>query len=208
MLIPGGGWERPDSGYQEMKASAPTVQQQGYATVAIRYDAGTKALRQVMAVYQAARRRYPDVPVCATGISAGGNLALLLAAREPQLECVAAVSAPTDLTTLARQDPQGQEAYNAAVHALGQDQLGRFSPIRYADRIRAKVLLVNAESDPVVPSEQGRELARALPGSQLLVLPPGPAPAEFAHFGGVQPNATSLALAREFEFLKRVLQGS
>ena len=86
-------------------------------------------------VYNAARQRYPDLPICAVGISAGGNLALNLATREPDLDCVVALSAPTDLTTVARQDPKGEEAYKAAVAAFGKDALVKFSPVRHADAI-------------------------------------------------------------------------
>jgi acetyl esterase/lipase len=207
MLIHGGGWQPSDSGYEKQKANAGVLQSQGYATVAIGYDEGARGFRQVVDVYRAARERYPNLPVCATGISAGGNLSLMLATREPELDCVVAVSAPTDLITLAKQDAQGDEVYQAAIEAFGPDQLAMFSPVRYADKIQAKVLLVNAETDPLVPAEQGRELARSLPGAQLLVLPPGPVRAEWAHWGGVQPNAQNVVLKREFEFLESATQG-
>jgi acetyl esterase/lipase len=206
MLIHGGGWHRSNSGYEEQKANAQVLLARGYATVAIGYDTGVRGFRQVIDVYDAARERYPGLPICATGISAGANLALMLATREPDLDCVVAVSAPTDLTTIAQQDPQGHEAYEAAVETLGTDQLTKFSPVRDVDRIRAKVLLIAAQTDPIVPSEQGRELARALPGAQLLLLPPGPVRAEWAHFGGVQPDSQGIALAREFAFLREATQ--
>jgi acetyl esterase/lipase len=201
MLIHGGGWERSYSGYEEQRENAENFQDKGYATVAIGYDEGAKGFRQVVATYEEARERYPDLPICASGLSAGGHLALMLATREPDLDCVIALAAPTDLTSLAEQDPEGDEAYVAAVSAFGRNRLARFSPIRYADRIRAKVLLMVAEDDPVAPAEQVRELARALPGSELLVLPPGPVPVPWAHFGGVQPNADDVVVERTFDFL-------
>jgi acetyl esterase/lipase len=205
MLLHGGAWQRSDSGYQDQKSNAKYVQEQGYATVAVGYDEGAKGFQQVVDVYKAARQRYPGLPVCATGISAGGHLALMLAVREPDLECVVTLSAPTDLTTLAEQDRHGDEAAQAAVAAFGQGQLGMFSPVRYADRIKAKVLLIEAQTDPIDPPEQGRELARALPGAELLVLPPGPVHAEWTHFGGVQQNAQNIVIQREFEFLEEAL---
>jgi dipeptidyl aminopeptidase/acylaminoacyl peptidase len=203
MLLHGGGWQRSDSGYEEQKANAKVVQEQGYATVAVGYDAGAKGFQQVVDVYKAARQRYPDLPICAVGISAGGNLALNLATREPDLDCVVGLSAPTDLTTIARQDPKGQEAYKAAVTAFGKDALVRFSPARHADSIRAKVLLIAADTDPIVPAAQSRELAQALPGAQLVDLSPGPDPVQWAHFGAVQPNAQQIVIQREFGFLKQ-----
>lgn len=208
MLLHGGGWQPSVSGFEQQKASAGYFQNQGYATVAIGYDAGAKGFQQVVDVYGAARKRYPDLPVCATGISAGGHLALMLATREPDLACVVALSAPTDLTTLAAQDPQGEEGYQAAVTAFGHDQLAKFSPVNYAARIKAKVLMFEAETDPVNPAEQGRELARALPSAELLVLPPGPIPVEWAHGGGVRPGTPNEVIDREFSFLKEATQGN
>jgi dipeptidyl aminopeptidase/acylaminoacyl peptidase len=207
MLIHGGGWQRSDPGYEEQKANAKTFQNRGYATVAIGYDEGAKGFRQVVDVYEQARQRYPSLPICASGVSAGANLALMLATREPELDCVLALSAPTDLTSLAKQDPEGDEAYQAAVTAFGKDQLAKFSPVRYVDSIKAKVLLIAAEGDPIVPAGQGRELARALPGSELLVLPPGPVHVQWAHYAGVQPNAQDSAIKRDFDFLNQATQG-
>jgi acetyl esterase/lipase len=207
MLLHGGGWAASDNGYEQQKANAEVVQDKGYATVAIDYAEGARGFQQVVDVYRAARERYPDLPVCAVGISAGGNLALTLAAREPDLTCVIALSAPTDLTTVAQQDPENDEAYKAAVERLGRDELARFSPARVADRIKAKVLLIAADTDPVVPAAQSRELARALPGAELLDLPPGPIPAEFAHFGRVQEGAQDTVIDREFAFLRSATQG-
>lgn len=206
MLIHGGGWQPSDSGYEEQKANAENFQDQGYATVAIGYDEGAKGFRQVVDVYREAQRRYPDLPICASGISAGGNLALMLATREPDLTCVVALAAPTDLTSLAEQDPEGDEAHQAAVKAFGKDQLAKFSPVRYADRIKAKVLLILSESDPVDPVDQGEELARVLPDLELLVLPPGPVQAAFAHWGGVQPDAQQIVVERVVEFLDAATQ--
>jgi acetyl esterase/lipase len=203
MLIHGGGWERSDSGYEEQRANANNFEDEGYATVAIGYDKGAKGFRQVEAVYQEARERYPDLPICASGISAGGHLSLMLATREPDLACVIALSAPTDLTTLGAQDLAGDEGYKAATEAFGRGKLAKFSPVRYADRIDAKVLLISAEADPVAPPDQSRELEAALPGVELLILPPGPVPVPWTHFGGVEEDAQELAIERILEFLEQ-----
>jgi len=207
MLIPGGGWERTTSTYEEQKASAPAIQARGFATVAVGYDTGAKGFRQVVDVFKKVREVYPGLPICASGISAGANYALLLAAREPEVKCVVAVVPPTDLNTIGTQDPEGGEAYQAAVAAFGQDQLAKYSPVRYADKIKAKVLVIVAADDPVVPEAQGQEFAKALPGTQLIVVPPGPVSAEFAHYGGVPPDAQDEVIKRDFEFLDQNLQG-
>jgi dipeptidyl aminopeptidase/acylaminoacyl peptidase len=206
MLIHGGGWQPSDSGYEEQKANAENFQDQGYATVAIGYDEGATGFRQVVDVYREAERRYPDLPICASGISAGGNFALMLATREPDLDCVVTLAAPTDLTTIAQQDPEGDEAHQAAVEAFGEDQLAKFSPVRFADRINAKVLVISAATDPLDPPAQTRELAQALPDAETLILPPGPVPVAFAHWGGVQPDAQEIVVERIFDFLEEATQ--
>jgi acetyl esterase/lipase len=206
MLIHGGGWERDDTGYEEQRKNAENFERRGYVTVAIGYDKGARGFRQIDAVYEEVRERYPELPVCASGISAGGHLALMLATREPELDCVIALAAPTDLTTLGEQDPSGDEGYKAAVDAFGANRLARFSPIRYADRIKADVLLIVAESDPVALPEQSRELAEALPGAELLILPPGPIPVPWAHFGGVEEGAEDVVIDRGFDFLDAATQ--
>jgi acetyl esterase/lipase len=202
MLLHGGGWQRSDSGYEEQKEAAKALEEEGYTTVAVGYDEGATGFSQVVQVYRTAREHYPNLPICATGLSAGGHLALMLATREPDLTCVVTLSAPTDLTTLGEQDPEGDEAYEAAVTAFGKDQLAKFSPVRYADRIRAKVLMIQAEDDPLDPPGQGQELAQALPAAQFLLLPSGPVPAVWAHGGGVQEDAQDIVIERELEFLK------
>jgi dipeptidyl aminopeptidase/acylaminoacyl peptidase len=204
MLIHGGGWQPNRAEYEGEKAAGKALNGQGYATVAIAYDTGARGFKQIVATYRVARQHYPNLPICANGISAGGHLALMLAIREPDLACVETLSAPTDLTTIAQQDPSGDEGYQAAVEAFGPRQLARWSPVRYADKIKAKVLMVIAASDPVDPVAQGEELAHALPGSQLMVVPPGPVPVPWAHFGGVQPDAQAQVLKRQLDFLNSV----
>lgn len=206
MLIHGGGWQPSPSGYEGEKTAGEALSKEGYATVAIAYDAGAKGFKQIVATYKVARKHYPNLPICANGISAGGHLALMLAIREPDLACVETLAAPTDLTTIAQQDPSGDEGYQAAVRAFGARQLARWSPVRYADKIKAKVLMVIAASDPVDPVAQGQELADALPGAQLMVVPPGPVPVTWAHFGGVQPDAQAQVLKRQLDFLSSVAQ--
>ena len=206
MLLPGGGWERNPTEYEGQVQAGKSLNGQGYATVAVEYDSGIKGFKQIEAVYKAAKKRYPDLPICANGISAGGHWALMLATRAPDLACVEALAAPTDLTTVAQQDPSGDEVTSAALTAFGQGGLARWSPVNYANKIKAKVLLIAAESDPVVPANQSRELAQALPGAQLMVVPPGDVPVPWAHYGGVPADAQNEVITRELDFLKQAIQ--
>jgi dipeptidyl aminopeptidase/acylaminoacyl peptidase len=207
MLLHGGGWQPSRAGYEEQRQNAGRLQDLGYATVAIGYSEGARGFRQIQDVYSEARRRYPDLPICASGTSAGGHLALMLATREPDLACVVDLSGPIDLRTLAEQDEEDDEAHREAVKAFGKDELAKYSPVRYADRIKAKVLMIIAEADPVNPVEQGDELERALPDAELLVLPEGPVQAPFSHFGGVTPEAQDEVVQRQLAFIQEATQG-
>jgi acetyl esterase/lipase len=206
MLLHGGGWQPSRSGYQTEKAFAPSLQAQGYATVVVGYSEGAEGFHEVQRIYSQARKRYPGLPICAYGLSAGGHLALMLATREPDLTCVVDLAGPADLTSLNEQG--GDEASRMAAEAFGEDELARWSPVRYADRIKAKVLMVLAEDDPVNPVEQGQELTQVLPSAELVVVPPGPAPAVWAHRGGVDPEADRTAIERQRSFIASALNGS
>jgi dienelactone hydrolase len=206
ILLHGGGWQPNPSAYPGELSLAATMQKQGYATVVIGYDAGAQGFQEIEGVYRQAQRRYRGVPICAHGISAGGHLGLMLAAREPDLACVVDIVGPTDLTTL--KDQGADEAYNLAVNAFGQDQLARWSPVRYANRIKAKVLILLAATDPVIPAEQGREFARAHPGTQLIVLPAGSTPFPVLHGAKVTPAGAQEALQEPFAFISQATGGA
>jgi acetyl esterase/lipase len=206
MVLHGGGWEPSDSEYRNQEPVAENLQKEGYATVRVGYDEGATGFQQIEDVYAEGQRRYPNLPICVNGISAGGHLGLMLATREPDLDCVITTAAPTDLTTLGKQG--GREAYAAAVEAFGMNQLATYSPVRFADQIEAKILMVAAESDPTVPADQSREMAEALPSAELIILPPGPEPALSAHFAGVAEGAELEALERQLAFLEEATQAS
>jgi acetyl esterase/lipase len=205
ILIHGGGWKANHDAYEAEMPLAAALQQQGYATVVVGYNAGADGFQEIEQVYSQAKKRYPGLPICADGISAGGHLALMLAAREPDLTCVVGLVTPTDLTTLPEQG--GTEAYGLAVAAFGGDQLAKWSPVRYADKIKAKVLLMLAQTDPVVPLEQGREFVKADPRAQLYVIPAGPTPVEWLHGATTTAAAAQEAIDRGFAFIGQATSG-
>jgi acetyl esterase/lipase len=208
MLIHGGGWAglNPEA-LQITEASAPVFQRQGYETVTVDYRKGAQGIYDVQRFYKQARERFgPKMPICATGPSAGGHISLMLAVWNPDLRCVIDLSGPTDLTTLASQ-PNGAEGNRIAEEAFGGTRLfEKFSPALHADSICARVLMVFAQNDPIVPVAQGYELAKALPDARLIVLPPGDAP--FVHaipgagpHSGVDEAAKAQAAAEQAQFL-------
>jgi dipeptidyl aminopeptidase/acylaminoacyl peptidase len=205
MLLHGGGWQPSRTAFESEFPTAQGLQQAGLATVVVGYDEGATGFQEIEHVYSKARQRYPDLPICVHGISAGANLGLMLAAREPDLSCVLAIAAPTDLTTL--KDQGGTEAYDLAKAAFGEDQLAKFSPVRYADQIDAKVLLLNGESDPIVPVAQAQEFVRARPETQVDIIPNGSTPLQFLHGATVDATAGRAALLRGYEFIVDSLNG-
>jgi dipeptidyl aminopeptidase/acylaminoacyl peptidase len=204
MLLHGGGWLPNPAAYEQLRQYAPTLQASGYATVAIGYDKGARGFRQIRAIYRnAAEKRYPGLPVCVLGTSAGGHLGLMLAAREPDLACVVDLVGPTNLTSL---DDQGSATgYQYAAQAFGENKLGKYSPVRYAKRIKARIMIVLAQNDPLIPVEQGAELKRRLPRVELIVLPEGPTP--WLHDSTVDAASIENANARQSAFLARATSG-
>jgi acetyl esterase/lipase len=213
MVIHGGGWRGTDR-VQLDRATRLAVPSQnlGFATMAVDYRAGATGLADLERFYGVARRRAgPGTPVCALGESAGGHLALLLAQREPSLDCVIANVAPTDLTALAHSSAsEADTAATVAAEAFGKDRLERFSPALHPDSTDAEVFLLYSENDTLVAPEQGVAMRRALPQAKLVVLGPGDAP--FGHIFapqaaqglGVDPEQLKQAGVAELEFLEDV----
>jgi acetyl esterase/lipase len=201
ILLHGGGFQRNHFAYEAEMPLAEDLQDRGFATVVIGYDAGEEGFREIEGVYAKARKRFKGLPICVHGISAGGTYALLLAAQEPSLRCVVGLVAPTDLTTLKEQG-SGQ-VHDLAVTAFGESELADWSPVRVADRIRAKVLLIAAQTDPVVPIQQAREFERARPATQLFVIPAGPVPVDWLHGADVTATGAQEAVERGFDFIEQ-----
>lgn len=185
LLIHGGGWKGNDtSQFRRILRTAPNYQRLGYETLAFNYRGGAQSFQDAQMFYRLARKRVgPNFPICAVGESAGANIALELAVKNPSLACVLDLAGPTDLTSLAKQ-PRGLTAYQAAVGAFGKAKLSAYSPALHAHSIRARVLLVYAQDDPIVPAAQGTEMASVLPGARLIMLAPGPVPFEHSPGGG------------------------
>jgi acetyl esterase/lipase len=210
MLIHGGGWVGLNpAAYKQELDLAPQFEGLGYETLTVDYRKGLQGIKDVYRFYEQARKKVgPDVPICAIGPSAGGHISLMLAVRFDDLACAISLDGPTDLPALAHEDG-GEEAYKLATDAFGSDTstLSKLSPALHASAIKAKVMLVYAQNDPVVPVAQAHEMADALPGSQLIVLPPGSNP--FVHSigggtSGVDPDANAQAQQEQLQFLDSV----
>jgi acetyl esterase/lipase len=147
----------------------------GWRGVIVDYAPGADAPGSVLHAYDRVRARYgPDVPICLYGESAGGHLALMVAAERSDVACVETAGAPTDLTAI---DPRpGALAAHAdrnARRAFPGAALEASSPIHDAPDIRARLLLTHLRTDPVIGVAHSERMAAAVPGAGLLVLEPG-----------------------------------
>jgi acetyl esterase/lipase len=184
LVIHGGAWRA--SGPRTaalMNARAHTFAAWGWVAGVVDYRGFADSPGDVVRAYDAARRRYPGLPICAYGESAGGHLALMLAVRRP-LRCVVDAAGPVDLPRL-RGTAQADWVRAKALASFGD--LRDASPTHHAAAIRASVLAGYAASDRIVPASQGRYLQRALPGAHVIELGPGAGP-RFVH-ASVAPAA-------------------
>lgn len=188
ILIHGGAWmlHGREHALREHERHAARLNRLGFDTVAITYRPGHRALGDVVAFYDRLRARLGTrEPICALGDSAGGHLALMLAARRATLDCAIARGAPTDLRAAhgVWREPVARELAPYA-------PLPRISPVTYAGRLAGRVLASQARRDPVVGIGQLARLRRAGRGRvATMVLPPGGA-------GYVHAHVSPAALAR------------
>jgi len=236
MVIHGGGWQSRGRDSVASERNAAEVERwraRGWRTIAISYRSSREGpaeewplfpLGQKLApVPGSARRSIEDVlwfhdrirdwqgwglPMCATGWSAGGHLALLLVAERRDVACVIALAAPTDLPALVAASTDGGRA---AVFAFGRDAAtsagNGLSPVDVAGSLRARLLLASASNDAWVPPSQMGALRDALARSgsfasvATMELEPGRRP--FWH-GNVSQRALDEFHAAEAAFAEQV----
>jgi acetyl esterase/lipase len=178
LVIHGGGWSATSAGaVQTMRPDADRWRARGWETVNLTYRPCGQSLDDVLWFYDHARTWFgPDAAIAALGTSAGGHLALLLAAGRAGVYGVVSQAGPTDLTTI-----QGEPVYNPAtglfdstlasrwVHnlgaaAFGEENLPAYSPAaQAASTLNAtRVLQAFSADDAIVPYQQAADLANAM----------------------------------------------
>jgi dienelactone hydrolase len=208
MLIHGGGWYMVGaSAMRTERSQADAWRAAGWETVSVSYPACKGSLLGVLTFYDLVRQQVGNgVPICLEGQSAGAQLALLTAAMRPDVACVIAAGAPTDVRTLAaegaREAAAGAPApglkkgsllaQSLARAAFGGQATGRRNPIAWAGQIQARVLLATAVNDPMIPAAQATDLANAIqaahPGAYVDVDRLAPGGSSWVH-GTVSPEA-------------------
>jgi acetyl esterase/lipase len=169
LLIHGGGWFGNGAGaVATMRDDADRWRARGWRTLNLTHRPCERAFSDVKWFYDRARELWgTGIPYCATGESAGGNMALSLAASRDSLSCVVDKSGPTDALSITdqrayapatggTQDSGPRWIYNLMTAAFGEEQLRWYSPAVFP--IKARVLAAFSERDPFVPVEQATEL--------------------------------------------------
>jgi dienelactone hydrolase len=195
LLVHGGGWRFTGPRMvARMDPAATRLQRWGYRTENVDYRPGADAFGDVLAAYRQLRARVgAAMPVCVYGASAGGQMALMLAIRRPEIACVIAQAAPSLLEKLG---PRLRRAAHVAFDPHGG--LRAWSPARYA--LAAPALLEQARHDPVVPFAQSQAMRAAALNARLIALEPGSAP--WVHTR-VAASGLARAAFAERNFLRR-----
>jgi acetyl esterase/lipase len=178
LVIHGGGWSINGVGsVQASRGEADRWRARGYQTVNFTYRACGQSLADVAWFYDKTRAASgPTAKICATGVSAGGNLALLLAVNRPGVYCVVSEAGPTDLSTIQsqlaydvytgtlNQTNGGRWVHNLGVAAFGGENLTRFSPAALAtgSLTTTRVLQGFSADDALIPWQQATELRDAM----------------------------------------------
>jgi 2,6-dihydroxypseudooxynicotine hydrolase len=112
------------------------------------------------------------------GVSLGGYYAPQAAADEPRVTAAVAICGPFNWgECFPGLPPLTQAAYvynsGAPDYATAAEWAFRLSLDGVAERIRCPLLVIHAGQDRVIPASEGRRLAQAVPGAELVVYPDG-----------------------------------
>lgn len=167
-----GGWQSPAEFGVDLRVradrdglGAAEWRRQGYVVATYGYRGGRRSFGDALTAFDSLRARFPGLPVCAIGASAGGHVALLTAAERPELRCVVAQGAPSELAALPNRstglytpDPPRR----VARRLFGASRFDELSPVTQAGDIEASVWMSACSDDRVVPPDQATRFARAI----------------------------------------------
>jgi alpha/beta hydrolase fold len=206
LVIHGGAWVL--TGPRALALEAANIRwftRLGWGVYNVDYRAGWLSVVDVVAAYHYLRSRHPRAPMCAYGESAGGQLAMLLAASRPSLRCVISAGGVADLTDVPN-PIRGLEQH------VFHGRLWEFSPVRVASYIRGTLLCAGSSYDRTVP--QKRQLAAirtARPRTRVMLLAGAPTPGgpSFSHPPNFVHASITRAARRMFRrAVKAVLAGA
>jgi dienelactone hydrolase len=166
LILHGGAWSSVGRAKLSItRGDAERWRARGWRTVNATYRPCAASVADVLSLYDRVRQTYGSaLPICAFGRSAGGQLALLLAARRSKLACVVSEAGLADLAALPREQAAagatgpGQVA-NWATAAFGADRLADVSAA--GSPVKARVLYAIGAADTLVPWAQATDFAAA-----------------------------------------------
>ena len=160
VLVHPGGWASRPSSLTWVADDRRRLVEAGFAVVVPTYASGNgpAAIKDISAFYNLARSRYPAEKVCLMGNSAGGHLAMMVAAMRWDVPCVVSQAGPTDLTGAAHPGVR-----DAVTNAFGTDPdtLRFHSPLTHAWVFGGRLMLAHARNDFVVGFSQAEQMAAA-----------------------------------------------
>jgi len=169
IVVHGGGWVW--TGAPIVQATRVFAERYADRMLTLNVDyrpGGPQGLEDVLGFYDRLRaQRGPDFPICLAGQSAGGQLAVMVAARRADVACVVNEAGPVDLRAAAPALTaliNGAFQYDPAVIAAND-------PMQQVSQMRAPMLLAYTVGDPMVPVQEGRDFHAAYPNSTLVELP-------------------------------------
>lgn len=215
LVINGGGWSYTGAGaVQSDRPVADRWRARGWQTVNLTYRACGQSLDDVLWFYDQTRSWFgPSAVVCASGASAGGHLALMMASKRKGVYCVVSQGGPTDLTAAQHEatyrstsaqgtGQSGGRLHNLGAAAFGAENLAAVSPVVLASSYlkNTRVLQGFALADPLVPYQQATDLQQAMlranPKAYVDTVQLAKGPERFVH-ATVSRAALSDFLARE-----------
>ncbi|WP_205698573.1 PQQ-dependent sugar dehydrogenase [Conexibacter sp. SYSU D00693] len=194
LVVHEGGWlaTGPEA-VAGVRSEAVRLAGYGWRAVNIDHRPGGASVGDVVAWYDRVHRRWPRLPVCVFGRSAGAHLALMVASRRP-VRCVIGQGAPTDLRLPPTATDEERRLHAELVVPSFGDRLAENSPVTLASRIRARTLLATSAADATTPCRHLTAFRRVRPATTTVCLPAGPA--TYIH-AGVSPAALRAEHRRE-----------
>lgn len=199
VVLHGGFWQQ-QYGRVHCRPLASGIAQLGVTVVLLEYrrvggaggwphtfDDVRVGLRRLVQHHPQASRRM------VVGHSAGGHLALWVAATEPTpvVDAVVALAPVADLTEMAATFGSGENPVTDLLGGTPDERPDRYDladPVRLPTP-RADVHLLHGRRDTLVPVEQSRSYLRAHPTARLTEL-------DCAHFELIDPRSTAFAAVR------------
>ena len=182
VLVHGGAWRGPDSEHQQRLVHEPgeLLVQRGWRVVSVDYKKGQAGLQDVLDTVGQELSQPNGKLLCLYGESAGAQLALVAAARQPAVDCVIAAGAPTDfqafLTKTATALDKAQQYVADTIRAVfgeSPQATAPWEPVQVANAMEADVLLLRQADDIFIPPDQVQRFRAVRPATQSAELEAG-----------------------------------